>query len=770
MPLFWLALAFAAGITISSFLALPWWVWAIFCLTGAIPFLLRRFHLPVRLQTALVWLTHEFRGSMLSPLAVVLVILLGGLRAELARPHFNPQDLAYSNGGGFARITGTVDLPPSPGSARTSLRLSATSLQLGDAAAAIPVRGKFLTYASTGSTWQYGDQVRVSGYLETPPDEADFSYRDYLARQGIYSWVQYGSLEKLASGRGNPILAAIFSLRAHAMELLFQFFPAPESSLLVGILLGEDGFIPDDLMQAYKDTGTAHIIAISGFNIAILAGLFAALFGRLLGPRWGTLAAILAIGGYTLMVGAQGSVVRAAIMGSLSLLAVQLGRKQVGYNTLGLAALAMFFVNPNWLADVGFQLSFMATLGLVTFAERFQTGVEALAARMLPGRIPQRALDLLAEFVLFTLAAQLTTWPVQVYYFRQFSLVSLIANPLILPPQPLVMVLGGLSVLGGMLFLPLGQLLAAVTWPFVAYTNQVAGFLSGLGIQSISTGPVNPLMIATYYAGLFGLVLSAGQLRDRLKAVAPMAALVGLAALTALAWRSATLQADTRLHLSLLPGEGNPALLIQSPGGQSILVNGGSSAPSLARSLGERLLPFQHHIDGLVLTRTTRNDLGALPETLRLYPPELGLWMVDPYGSSLSQAVQAGMVETGSNPQVAQAGMSLDLGDEVRLAMLGELGGMPSGLLLSWKDFRALLPLGKPDQLPVDLKGISVLVLDSTNLKAAEAETWQAVLSPQVLVYAGLTGAAPAWAVDARNYRGLKISTDGKQMWVKGEK
>jgi len=198
--------------------------------------------------------------------------------------------------------------------------------------------------------------------------------------------------------------------------------------------------------------------------------LFSSVFSRLLGRWRGALAAVLGIALYTLLVGAEAAVVRAAILGGFSVFARQIGRRQYGLNSLAFIAALMALWNPPVLWDVGFQLSFAATLGLVLYAEPLTQGVTALAGRILPPVALARVSQWVGEYFLFTLAAQVTTLPVIAYHFQRISIIALAANPLVLPAQPAVMVLGGLSVLLGLLYAPLGELAARLAWPFVVYT------------------------------------------------------------------------------------------------------------------------------------------------------------------------------------------------------------------------------------------------------------------------------------------------------------
>jgi competence protein ComEC len=179
----------------------------------------------------------------------------------------------------------------------------------------------------------------------------------------VYTLIRPTQISLLQADQGNPFRAALYSLKEHLLDTVYRSFPDPEASLMAGILLGVESGIPADVQEAFNATGTSHIIAISGFNISILAGLFTLLFSRLTGRWWGALLAALGIAFYTVLVGAGASVVRAAVMGWFSLLAVQIGRRQVGLNSLAIVAAVMAAFTPSILWDVGFQLSFMATLG-----------------------------------------------------------------------------------------------------------------------------------------------------------------------------------------------------------------------------------------------------------------------------------------------------------------------------------------------------------------------------------------------------------------------
>ena len=128
----------------------------------------------------------------------------------------------------------------------------------------MPVSGWLLATTWDTQDWHYGDRLRLQGYLETPATGDEFDYRQYLARQGIYSTMQPERIELLASRQGNLFWAGLYALKERALATLYQLYPDPEASLIAGILLGVESGIPEEVARAFQDSGTAHIIAISG--------------------------------------------------------------------------------------------------------------------------------------------------------------------------------------------------------------------------------------------------------------------------------------------------------------------------------------------------------------------------------------------------------------------------------------------------------------------------------------------------------------------------
>lgn len=581
--------------------------------------------------------------------------------------------------------------------------------------------------------------------------------------------------------------------------MVYTLWPDPEASLLAGILLGIESGIPPEVREAFVATGTSHVIAISGFNITIVAALFTAGFTRLLGPLRGAIAAAVGITLYTVFVGGDPAVFRAAILGGLALFAAQIGRRQAGLNSLALAALVMAFLNPYVLWDVGFQLSFAATLGLVLYAEPLTAGFNRLAARWLPAERVSALSGPVSEYLLITLAAQITTLPVILFHFQRLSLSAFVANPLILPAQPPVMTLGGLAVMLGVVFEPLGRLAAPLVWPFVLYTVRLVEAVAAMFGPGIYLGAITPLLVSGFYFLLFGLTFLAasqnlGAVRERFKSwlearggpLRPLA-LGGLALLVVLVWRGVFDAPDGRLHLTVLDVGNGEALLIQSPTGRYVLVNGGDSPSRLSDGLGRRLPLFDRRLDFLVVAAPGDEQIGALADSLLRFPPDAVLWAGPTAGNAEARFLQRTLSERRLPVTTAKSGHTLDLGGGARLEVL-DVGSRGAVLLLEYGNFRALLPVGIDFELLealVDhpsLQEPAALLLADSGYGPSNPPEWIAELRPQLVLLSVAPGdfqgrpdpalltALDGYSLLRTDHHGwIELASDGEQMWVQVE-
>ncbi|WP_322797972.1 ComEC/Rec2 family competence protein, partial [Thermoflexus sp.] len=207
----------------------------------------------------------------------------------------------------------------------------------------------------------YGDRLRLTGRVGRPSPRTDIDLRAALARQGVLGEMKAEEWARLRGGEGHPLLRFLYQVRGHVRTRLREIVPDPEAGVLIGILLGDESGIPWNVERAFARSGLSHIVAISGYNITLLTALSLAIFTPLLGRRTALWATLLLIPLYALFVGASASVVRAALMGSLTVIALMLGRSSDALNALSLSAFLMTLWDPVALEDIGFQLSFAAT-------------------------------------------------------------------------------------------------------------------------------------------------------------------------------------------------------------------------------------------------------------------------------------------------------------------------------------------------------------------------------------------------------------------------
>ncbi len=355
--------------------------------------------------------------------------------------------------------------------------------------------GDILVVAKKYPQYQYGDKIAISGKLKTPSFSEDFDYQKYLAKDDIFSIIYWPEIKLLEPNRGNRLMAGLLAVKNKFKNSISQILIEPQAAFLAGLLLGEKRGLPIDLMAALARTSTTHIIALSGYNITIIAIALIGFFNFFMVRRtisfWLSVAVIIL---FVLMTGAAASVVRAAVMGILILLAQQVGRLYQIRNALVLAGAIMVYLNPRVLVwDLGFQLSFAATLGLVYISpilqEWFISSDEEYfidPAEQIGGKSFVKSSKGLAQILSSTLAAQIAVLPLLVINFGQLSLIAPLANILILPFIPATMLFGFLAGLAGLIWIFLGKILAGIAWLFLTYEIKIIEILAKIPLAAVS--------------------------------------------------------------------------------------------------------------------------------------------------------------------------------------------------------------------------------------------------------------------------------------------
>jgi competence protein ComEC len=661
--------AFVAGIFLGYWLALPFAL----IFVGLLP-------LPL-----LFFFPH--RRRLIIIVAVCLIAFFGGaLCYQASLPPDDDSHIKFYNGQ-EVEIEGMVSADPEVRDNATQIRLSVSRINPEETGWR-GVEGDILLFVPRYPEYEYGDVLRVSGELETPSQFDDFDYKGYLENQGIYATMRFyrsADIELLAEDQGFKPLEGIYWLRHELSDSVARVMPEPQASLTQGILLGISYNIPADIKYDFARTGTAHLLAISGLHLSILAGILLSIGIWLFGKKrhiyiWLALGVIWL---YAIISGFNPPIVRGAIMASLFLSAELLGRQRTAITSLAFAAAVMVGIHPAILFDAAFQLSFLAMAGLIFIAPPL-TG---LGRRAVKATLGEKGFaislgNIVSDGFSVTLAATIAVWPLIGYYFGVVSLVGPIATFLALLALPAVIVIGTIAGIVGLFFVPLAQGIGWIAWLFNSYMLFIVSGFAALPISSVEVSSVSPAFIAAYYCVLIAVV---GLVRlrgwgERAKSWLGSGArgfsrlpwrwvvppLVILAALTSVA---AITMPDDELHVSFLDiGQGD-AILIQR-GNQQVLIDGGPSPQTLTMELGDRMPFWDRTIELVVLTHPHDDHLSGLVEVLKRYEVEQVFYPDLDYDSSLYKEWRRLIDEKDISVTLAQADQEIDLGDGVTMSVL----------------------------------------------------------------------------------------------------
>ncbi len=697
-----------------------------------------------------------------------------------------------------------------------------------------PADGGILLHEAATVDHKYGDLLEVAGKLETPPALPNFDYRQYLARQGIGSIAYYPEVAVEATRQGNAAWAAIHRLRRDLSSALAGALPEPQASLAQGILLGERSALPQDLKDDLNATSTSHIIALSGYNVTLLAGLVIGAFAWLIGRRRAAILALAAIAGYTLLTGASPSLVRAAIMGTLYLTATLLGRPNSALVSLLAAAAVMAGLQPTVVRDVSFQLSFAATAGLIVLVPLMRERIHEASERVtwLPEPPRRGVASALYEIAIVTAAASIATLPLIALHFQRISLVALPANLLVLPAFPYILLSSTFVAVTGLASSTLAHVVGYCAWLGLSYMIAMVRLLAEVPFASLEVRRFNMEMCAASYLLLAALCWLLSRRRPgeealrrlwrpvgRVLAVparplggVPAAWLAtGLALPALLTWMAALSSPDSRLAgVFAAPddrltvevfdvGQGD-AVFIRTPDGQKLLVDGGPDGQVIEQELGEALPFWDRKLDMVLLTHPDSDHLSGLLSVVERYDVERVAAAPIEAETGLAAAWQDLIDEKGVPYEEVAAGGWVDLGRGASLRILGPpeqpLTGTSADtnnnslvLKLTWGDVSFLLTGD------VEAAGEAALLEDRADLRAtvlmvahhgSAYSTSQALLDAVRPVVSVISVGAdndfghPASPTlerldDTIVYRtdqqgDVTFSTDGERLWVGAER
>ncbi len=484
------------------------------------------------------------------------------------------------------------------------------------------------------------DRIAFDGSIE-PVREDGSEFANYLAGIDAVATVRISHLTVAGAPAGPFGIAE--RLRAVADAALARVLPEPMAGLASGILVGRRDRVSREVADSFTTTGLSHVVAISGWNICLIGAVVGGMLRAAgMSRRSRTIAIVVALTGFTLLAGGGASVVRAALMGGVALVARETGRPGTAAAALGLAVWLLLVLDPAMVTDIGFQLSVAATAGLLAWGS-------ALTRRLL-GAAPGRPRRWLAESLGVSLAAQVATLPLVLFHFGRLSLVSPVANLVVAPIVAPAMLVGAVALVAGLVVgagLPVvvGAPFALLGWLVLGSMVAISGLFSSLPGASLELPSSISMMSAAGITVALGLVAwrwRGHEATDQgLQAVAPAPlvtptpgspdrprsrprkrAAVGLAGITVLAGLGIAAMGRTgpgRLTVTVLDVGQGDAILVEGPRGGRILLDSGPDPDRLLLVLDRHVPAWDRRLDLVVVTHPHEDHVAGLAMLLARY-------------------------------------------------------------------------------------------------------------------------------------------------------
>lgn len=657
------------------------------------------------------------------PAALIGLCLLGVWRYEIAEPPPPPPVESSAP----VHLRGRIANDPESTATRVKFALEIESIARKTRAGApewagqTERAGKVLVYARPESAptrnreapyFRYGDRLELSGTLQNPEPIEGFDYPAYLESKGIYAvfWPREITVREdgerqqgVAAQLGNlkdSAQAGIYDLRRRLARALDTALPPEEAALAQALLLGLRGQLPDAVSDNFRRAGVAHLLAISGLHLGILLLLTVGTLHRLLGRHTHAPLALAfgLIWLYVLTSGAPASAVRAAIMGSVYLAALGLGRPRESLlPALALSAVAMTVLEPRIVAQISFQLSFAAMAGIVLALPWLPPVDQAITGRMeRAGRLGPAggvALSWLASGIIVSTAATLTTFPLVAFHFKELPLLGIPTTILAAPLLPFALVSGLAAAFAGSIHPVIGQIVGlpasapltallqlvevmpketiAIEWGGANWSRAWYAIL--LAVLALSESSAYRVLVMAWLRGQPdppGSVAaqpvrtgSAGRYLTRITTVA----LVAAAAVYVL---SRIAGGDGRLHVYFFDVGQGDSILIVTPGGHQTLIDGGPEFTGATRQLAGQLPPWDRSLDLVAATHLDTDHSRGLLRVMENYKVGTALVGTPDPDSPLYPQWQK-VIQQGNHQRVnLAAGHSIRLEDGIILRTL----------------------------------------------------------------------------------------------------
>lgn len=392
-----------------------------------------------------------------------------------------------------------------PEQRETGQNLTVTLLEVvsQDDGKVITAESRAVIYAGSFPKLRYGDVLRLEGRLGKPTAfETDtgrlFNYPRYLAREDVFYELSRPQITLMDKGGGNMVLGWMTSLRRQLLSSINRHIPDPQAALAGGVLLGAADALGERIEESFRASGIVHVVVLSGYHVTVVTVAIGATLSFLgLSLLSATILSGIGVIFFALLVGLTPTVVRASIMAIIALIARIFSRQYVAERGLMIAVIAMVVINPHILLfDPSFQLSVIATAGLVSFGDVVYGWLS---------RIPREFG--IREMATATITAQIAVTPLLLYYTGMFSTVSLLANLLVLPVIPILMTASALTAITGLLAQNFALPFAGIAYALAEYIFIVVDWLTSLKLSTVSVENISLLMVFLLYLALITIFL-----------------------------------------------------------------------------------------------------------------------------------------------------------------------------------------------------------------------------------------------------------------------
>ena len=586
-PAFYALFLFVSGILLGNFFDLP------------VVLLLSIFALTL-LFCVLFLLRKERRSANL--FFILSIVLAGFFRHELLTRDFPSNHVKnFLSLNSKVSITGKIMEEPDVRKNKTFITLEVEKISIGER-----------TYSTTGQIilkvkeptfkFDYADNIKFKGYLNEPTSKRNpgaFDYKKYLNRKKIYGIVSLShanQVEILKTSKGNIFSSKIvIPLRRWILGIFDRTLSGNHKALLAGFLLGETREIPKQVYTMFRDTGTVHLLAVSGSNVWLVIGVIFGALSLLRVPKiFATLMTLPCIFIFSNLVHNDPPVVRAGIMAAVVLVGILLYKDVNLINVVSFSGLVILFFSPLFLFDVGFQLSFASVFGILLLYPQLSKLVSKYVSRS-----HKNLWKWIIMPALISVSVELVLFPILAYYFNMIPLIIVVANIFIVPLAGLSVVLACFTLFSAVFSSFLAVVFSAFNWLCLDLTLRLTEFFATLPIAKFSIPAPSISSFILYYLFLWILVSSIASKKKVLLFSILIIANV-------LIWKEGFSHSDRPLRITFLDVSQGSSAIIDLPNKKTFLINAGEKGETF--DAGEYIVvPFLNHkgiteIDKLILT------------------------------------------------------------------------------------------------------------------------------------------------------------------------